>query len=435
MKPEAIRQLIFEWQERVMTRQGVERQLEPYILDCFGSRPIKIITGFRRSGKSFLTQQVARKLITRGAVPRENLLYLNFEDYRLQECVTPGDLDQIFTLFMQTTVPGHRLVIFDEIQNVPDWDRFVRTLYEREDDLELLLTGSNSELLSTELGSNLAGRFIEFFLFPFSFKEFLLYRNELPKNIREFERRLPAMTRLLNEYLVYGGLPEVFDIPRGEAKVSYLSGVLTKVILDDVVKRFRVEHVGLLEKLLSYLLATVGNVTSYAALVKRSANLGIPVKNSTVVDYVSYLQKSFALFETNKFSWKQSRHFSSTKKYYAVDTGLASIVRPAEENHAFRLENLVFLELKRRGLEVCYGSSDSGRELDFLARTADGWEQYQVTDTLTDQNRRRELGSFALAAPHLGNSQTVLTLDDADDVITHEGLQISRKGIIRWLVA
>lgn len=416
-----------------MTRQGVERNLEPRILACFGSRPIKIVTGFRRSGKSFLTQQIARKLVTSGAIPRENVLYLNLEDYRLLECVTPGHLDQIFTLFVQTTVAGRRLVIFDEIQNVPDWDRFIRTLYEREENLEMLLTGSNSELLSAELGSNLAGRFIEFFLLPFSFREFLQYRNELPKNMRDFDRRLPAMNRLFNEYLCYGGLPEVFDIPSGEAKLSYLSGVLTKVVLDDVVKRFRVEHVGLLEKLLTYILATVGNVTSYAALVKKSAAMGVPLKNSTVIDYVSYLQKSFTLFETGKFSWKQSRHFATSKKYYAVDTGLASIVRPVEENRSFRLENIVFLELKRRGAEIFYGSSDSGREIDFLTRTGDGWEQYQVADTLTDENRKRELGAFALAAPHLGNGRVLLTLDDAEEMMSYEGMDVRRRNIVRWL--
>jgi predicted AAA+ superfamily ATPase len=434
MEDSVVRKLIFEWQERVMTRQGVERQMEPRILDCFGSRPIKIITGFRRSGKSFLTQQIARKLVTAASVPRENVLYLNLEDYRLQECVTPGQLDQIFTLFMQTTIPGHRLVIFDEIQNVPSWDRFIRTLYEREDNLEMILTGSNSELLSAELGSNLAGRFIEFFLHTFSFREFLQYRNELPKNRREFDRRMPIMNRLFNEYLSYGGLPEVFDIPSGEAKLSYLSGVLTKVILDDVVKRFRVEHVGLLEKLLTYLLATVGNVTSYAALVKKSAALGVPLKFSTVVDYVSYLQKSFALFETEKFSWKQSRHFATTRKYYAVDTGLASIVRPVEENRSFRLENIVFLELKRRSADVFFGSSDSGREIDFLTRTGAGWEQYQVTDTLTGENRKRELGAFALAAPYLGSGQVLLTLDDVEETILYEGLEVRRCNIVRWLV-
>jgi len=434
MTPENTRQLIFEWQQRVMTRQGVPRLMEPRVLESFGSRPIKIITGFRRSGKSFLTQRIARQLVTSGAVPQENVLYLNFEDYRLLECVTPEQLDQIFTLFSQTTVNGRRLVIFDEIQNVQNWDRFVRTLYEREDDLEIVLTGSNSELLSAELGSNLAGRFIEFFLLPFSFREFLLYRNALPKGAREFERRQPLIQRHFNEYLNFGGLPEVFDIPSGEAKLSYLSGVLTKVVLDDVVKRFRVEHVGLLEKLLRYLLATVGNITSYAALVKKSAALGVPLKNSTVIDYVAYLQKSFALFEVGKFSWKQSRHFSTSRKYYAIDTGLASIVRPVEENRSFRLENIVFLELKRRGAEVFYGSSDSGREIDFLTRSDEGWAQYQVADTLTDENRKRELGAFTLAAPHISGCTTLLTLDAVEDTLQYDGLEIKRQNLIKWLV-
>ena len=434
MKPETIRQLIFEWQDRVMTRQGVERQIEPRILESLGSRPMKIVTGFRRSGKSFLTQRIARQVVTSGAVPRENILYLNLEDYRLLECVTPEHLDQVFTLFGQTTVAGRRLVIFDEIQNVRSWDRFIRTLYEREEDLDIILTGSNSELLSAELGSNLAGRFIEFFLLPFSFREYLSYRNEPTASARDLNRRMPALNRHFTEYLAFGGLPEVFDIPAGEAKLSYLSGVLTKVVLDDVVKRFRVEHVGVLEKLLTYLLATVGNVTSYATLAKKSAAMGVPLKNSTVIDYVSYLRKAFALYEVGRFSWKQSRHFATTRKYYAVDTGLASIVRPVDENRSFRLENVVCLELLRRGADLFYGSSDTGREIDFLSRLGDQWRQYQVADTLTDENRKRELGAFALAAPHLGDDRTLLTLDDDEGALVHDGVEVRRRNLVKWLL-
>jgi hypothetical protein len=434
MRHETIRQLIFEWQDRVMTRQGVARLLEPRVRETLGSRPMKIITGFRRSGKSFLTQRIARHAVSSGFVPRENILYLNLEDYRLLDCVSPEDLEQVFTLFDQTAVAGRRLVIFDEIQNVRSWDRFMRTLYEREENLDIILTGSNSELLSAELGSNLAGRFIEFFLLPFSFREYLAYRNEEPTSSREVDRRMPALNRHFTEYLTYGGLPEVFDIPSGEAKLSYLSGVLTKVVLDDVVKRFRVEHVGVLEKLLTYLLATVGNVTSYAALAKKSASLGVALKNSTVIDYVSYLRKAFALHEVGRFSWKQSRHFATTRKYYAIDTGLASIVRPVDENRSFRLENCVCLELLRRGAEVCYGSSDTGREIDFLARSGGQWQQYQVADTLTDENRRRELGAFVLAAPHLGDNRTLLTLDTDEGAIRHEGHEIRRSNLVKWLL-
>ena len=334
MLQENIRPLIFEWQERVMTRTGVARRLETAVLAAAGSRPMKIITGFRRAGKSFLTQRIARQLVESGAIPRENVLYLNLEDYRLLECVTPEQLDRVFALFEQTTVPGRRLAIFDEIQNVRHWDRFLRTLYEREENLEVIVTGSNSELLSAELGSNLAGRFIEFFLLPFSFGEFLDYRGETPGGEKETSRRMPLLSRRFGEYLSFGGLPEVFDIPSPEAKISYLSGVLTKVVLDDVVKRFRVEHIGVLEKLLAYLLATVGNVTTHAALARKSVALGVPLKNATVIDYVSYLRKSFALMEVGKFSWKQSRHFATTRKYFAVDPGLATIV-PARGRESF----------------------------------------------------------------------------------------------------
>lgn len=434
MLQEAIRPLIFEWQERVMTRAGVARRLEPAVLAATGSRPMKIITGFRRVGKSFLTQRIARQLVESGAIPRENVLYLNLEDYRLMECVTPEQLDRVFALFEQTTVTGRRLAIFDEIQNVRHWDRFLRTLYEREDNLEIIVTGSNSELLSAELGSNLAGRFIEFRLLPFSFGEFLDYRGERPDGEKEAGRRMPLLSRRFTEYLSFGGLPEVFDIPSPDARISYLSGVLTKVVLDDVVKRFRVEHIGVMEKLLAYLLATVGNVTTHAALARKSEALGVPLKNATVIDYVSYLRKSFALMEVGKFSWKQSRHFATTRKYYTVDPGLATMVRPVEENLSFRLENVIFLELVRRGYEVFFGSGDGGREIDFLARSGGAWLQCQVTDTLTPENRKRELGAFTLAAPYLGGERLLLSRDDVEEDMVIHGVAVRRRNLIRWLL-
>lgn len=205
-------------------------------------------------------------------------------------------------------------------------------------------------------------------------------------------------------------------------------------MLDDVVKRFRVEHIGVLEKLLAYLLATAGNVTTHAALARKSAALGVPLKNATVIDYVSYLRKSLALMEVGKFSWKQSRHFTTTRKYYAVDPGLATIVRPVEENLSYRLENVVFLELVRRGYEVFFGSGDAGREIDFLARSPAGWLQCQVTDTLTPENRKRELGAFVLAAPYLEGERLLLSRDEVEEDLVTNGVAVRRRNLIRWLL-
>ena len=257
MNNDILSAVIFEWQNLIQRRQGVVRGLEAKLLGAMGSRPIKIVTGFRRSGKSFLVQQVVGRLVREGRVDPANVLYLNLEDFRLMEVTTPERLNQVYELFLSLSArPGKKLLVFDEIQNVKDWDRFIRTIYEKDSgDIEIILTGSNSELLSSELGSNLAGRFIEFFLLPFSFREFLAYRSVKVEDKAGYLRNKREISALFTEYLNHGGFPEVFDIPSPESKLSYLSGIVSKVILDDVVRRFKVDNVTLLEKLFHYLMA------------------------------------------------------------------------------------------------------------------------------------------------------------------------------------
>lgn len=439
MNNETLAAVFFEWQRLVQQRVGIRRHLEGPIFQAMGSRPIKIVTGFRRSGKSFLVQQVARRLLDEGRIEPANLLYLNLEDFRLMEVTTPDRLNQVYELFLNTSArPGKRLLIFDEIQNVPDWDRFIRTIYERDGETtEIVLTGSNSELLSSELGSNLAGRFIEFSLLPFSFREFLAYRGISVTEQADYYRRRQELHRLFSEYLIHGGLPEMFDIPAQESRLSYLSGIVSKVILDDVVRRFRVDNVPLLEKLFHYLMAGAGCVTTFAALTRRARALGIRTKPETIIAYCGYLLKTFALCEVNRFSWKQNRVFSDTRKYYSIDPGLISLYRSPQENLALRLEHAVYLELRRRGATVFYGTNDTGRELDFLA--SDGgrnFDRYQVAVSLTTNDERRELGAFALADSYLqAGNNFLLSQDEGEEIRDWQGVKILRLHLVKWLLA
>lgn len=438
MNSETLSIVLFEWQSLIRQRSGVTRQVEKNIVGAIGSKPIKIVTGFRRSGKSFLVQQVARRLLDGGVIEPANLLYLNLEDFRLMEITSPAALNQAYELFLTSSAkPGRKLLIFDEIQNVPDWDRFIRTIYERDGaDIEIILTGSNSELLSSELGTNLAGRYIEFSLLPFSFRAFLTYRGITIGDEGDYFRQRQEIHRLFNEYLRYGGLPEVFDINGAEARLSYLSGIVSKVILDDVVRRFQVSNIVLLEKLFHYLMAGAGNVTTFASLVRRAKALGIRTKPETVINYCSYLLKSFALCEINRFSWKQNRVFSDTRKYYSVDPGLVSLYSSMAESHSARLENVVFLELKRRGLEIFFGTNDTGRELDFLASKGDRhFDRYQVAVTLTADDERRELGAFSLADPYLKTGDNIfLSLDEGEEGLRWQDVKINSNNLIRWLL-
>jgi len=298
------------------------------------------------------------------------------------------------------------------------------------------MTGSNSSLLSSELGSNLAGRFIEFFLYPFSFREFLDYRKALPDTQADLLRNRLEISALFMEYLSFGGLPEVFDITAAESKRSYLSGIISKVILDDVVRRFRIDDIALLEKLFHYLMAGVGSVITFASLARKARALGIQTKNETIIAYCNYLLKSFAILEISRFNWSYGRIFSDSRKYYSIDVGLITLYRAPEENLSLRLEYVVLHELLRRQNKVCYGAGNSGREIDFMV-SASGrtYDKYQVTVSLTPEEEKRELGAFTAADPYLqGGVNLLLSLDEDEKPHRRRETTIQRANLVRWLL-
>lgn len=438
MDKEAVLTIIYEWQKIVNSRDGVERNIEPQLLSSFGSKPIKIVTGFRRAGKSFLLQRIAKQLIQTNHIKQENLLYLNFEDYRLMGVNDPSKLGELFDVFISDiSTAGKKLIIFDEIQNIENWDKFIRTLHEKSSDVDIYLTGSNSELLSSEIGSNLSGRFIEFFLFPFSFDEFLRFNHLNITTEKAYQQNKQAIDKLFAEYIRFGGLPEIFSITDNDARISYLSGIVTKVILDDIVKRFKVSNIDVLEKLFVYLICTIGQVISYTSLKNRLSGLGLKIKLETVITYIDYFTKVFSVIGLRKFSWNQNKIFEHSQKFYAIDPGLLSLYRPIEENYAFRLENIIFLELRRRFKNDCYyGINDSGKEIDFLINAEKRrWDKYQVTLELNEENMKRELDVFALSDKHLEKGKNVLlSLKDHDQSQTYNNIDIDVKNIIKWLL-
>ncbi len=439
MENDELSVIIYEWQTFLLSQdQGIEREAEKLILESIGSKPMKIITGFRRTGKSFIVQRIARQLVNAQKYSKENLLYLNFEDFRLAEVLNPKDLSRIYEFFLtRIAKKGKKLLILDEIQNVTGWDKWIRTMYEKEKDIEIILTGSNSQLLSQELGTNLAGRFIEFFIFPFSFREFLRYRQMEVSHKEDYFRNRQEIISQFYEFLKFGGLPEVLDIRNEESKLSYLQGIITKVILDDVIKRFKIENINLLEKLLSYLLSTAGNMGAYTKLKNKIQAYGLyDIKLETIMKYVNYLTKPFALVELNKFDWKQSKVFSTSKKFYSIDTGLLSLYRPFNENYPYRLENVLFLELKRSNREMYYGLIENNSEIDFLTHShLEDWHLYQVTAELKEENLKRELNAFYLADKYLKEGKcTVFTLEEDQKSFTFKGVEIQQRNIIQYLL-
>ena len=437
MEKDDIIRLIAEWQNRILRIQGIYREYLDALHATIGSKPIKIITGFRRSGKSFLVQLAARKLIENNTFSVSNILYLNFEDFRLAGINTPEKLDTFYRVFRSEIADGKKkLLIFDEIQNVNNWDRFIRTIYETDHDVEIILTGSNSRLLSSEIGSNLAGRFIELSILPFDFTEYLRYMDTKISDVADYFRNQEKIHYHFSQYVKFGGLPEILSINSETARFSYIEGIISKVILDDIIKRFNIKHTTVVEKTLFYLFSAIGNIISFTKISNYLKRLDISIKNETLIKYVQYMLTTFAIYETNKFDWKLGKLFGTTRKYYAVDTGVVNLYPGMVSNYSKQLENIVFLKLKRNRKQIYFGALPSGKEIDFITQTANGeFEKYQVTQTLHKDNYDRELSSFLLQNTYLKDGKNILlTLDENEEEIDYQDAKVLKKNLIRWLL-
>lgn len=409
---ENIQEVIIKYQNLILKAEGVERQYQASIINSLNSKPLKIITGCRRSGKSFLVKQVLKQLIQDKKILLENILYLNLEDFALRHINNIETLNQVIEFFFSITQKNtKRILVLDEIQNIKEWDKLIRTLYEfNNGDYEIILTGSNSELLSSELGTNLAGRFVEFKIYPFSFKEFLQYQKLDIDNETDFLRHKEDINRYFHDYMRYGGLPEVFAIQEEGTKYSYIEGIISKVILDDVIERFKVKNTHLIEAILQYLLSNIGNPSNQQKIKTYIQSQGFDIDEDTLANYINYYTKTFLIYEVQKFDWKTTKVFNSSKKYYSVDLGPTNIYQPLSGNYGKQLENLVFLELKRRNPLGQIYYAKNGREIDFIVRHCRSkiFDKYQVTYELNSDNKEREVSAFTIADQYLSQGENFL---------------------------
>jgi predicted AAA+ superfamily ATPase len=351
---------------------------------------IKIITGPRRSGKSVFALQLLEGI---------NFAYLNFDDERLLE---EKDYDR-FMKTIREVYGDTRFLLFDEIQNLPRWELFVNRLHRR--GLNLVLTGSNSRLLSRELASHLTGRYIPFQVLPFSFRESLKAKEfSLGNNLLTQEDQ-GLLLNQLDEYMRTGGYPEV--VVKGIEAKSYLGTLFEGILFRDVVKRYNVRYSKKLHDLGLYFLTNHSKEFTYTSLKKaltfRSTH--------TVENYTGYLEEAFLLFCVQRYSTKVKEQMKSPQKIYGYDTGLVDAVKFKQTPDAGRLmENLVAVELLRKGKEIYYFRTPDGKEVDFAVKEGLRVEELlQVCYGVDDpQTRKREISGLLKAAKETGCKKLVI---------------------------
>ncbi len=368
---------------------------------------IKAVVGFRRSGKSFLLKILTKSLLKK-RVPISNIFYLNFENDLLNNIKTVSDLRNVWEVYLREIANlDHPIyIIWDEIQLILGWEKLIRSLFEQ-GKYNIFISGSNSNLLSGELSSSLSGRSLKLEIKPFSFLEYLDY---LKIDSDSYYLQKQKIDQAFAVYLQRGGIAEQFGLDE-EFLLNYQSGLVQKIILDDIIKRYAIDNVNVLQEVFEFISGNITSTISLRKIVNRLLEQGLKVSAATIDNYINYWQTSYAIEKLNKFDYRLSRVFNRTSKYYVIDNLL---IKGREESNEKRLENLVYIELTRRyGREnVYFGQDPNGYEIDFVAKLEDKFMFFQVCIELNDKNAKREFGNLELINKYIKGVGTVLFLDD-----------------------
>lgn len=391
-----LKEIVIDQNRAETGKKLIARDVFPKMEEYANNPFIVIITGIRRSGKSTLLGQIREK---------HPGYYLNFDDDRLVK-FSLDDFQVLYEMFME--LYGEKDVFyFDEIQNVNGWERFVRRLHDR--GKKVFVTGSNASMLSRELGTRLTGRHLPINLFPFSFREFLRLKGmEMSKNDVYLAEKKAAARRYFGEFLMNGGMPEYLLT----GNKDYLKTLYENILYRDIIVRYRIANEKALKELVNLVSSNISKEISFNS-IKKTLNLG---SSTTVKDYFDYLENSFLVFLVPKFDYSLKKQIYSNKKVYFIDTALAAFVGYRTSKDTGRLlENLVFIELKRRGKDVYYHRVR--RECDFLVKEREKVVMaVQVASELDEGNVKRETEGLVEAMDAHGlNEGLIITLDAEEE--------------------
>ena len=377
---------------------------------------IKVLIGIRRSGKSVLLTQIMDEL-KNSNIDDNHIIYMNFEDLDNEEYTDYKKLNKYIKEKIKDKDKYY--IFFDEIQNVDSWEKVVNSLRASEN-TSLFITGSNSDLLSSDLATHIAGRYVSFKITPFTFKEVCELLNIKDKNEIENE---------FLDYLKWGGMPQRFMQIDENSKKTYLNDIYDSIIVKDIINRFNIKDLDLLNRIVTYLITTPSQTFSPENLKKYFESISRSVSLETIYNYLDYLVRANLISKAERYDIRGKRILTGKYKYYLTDLGFTNILSEGKKAQiGAYLENIVYNELISRGYTVNVGSIDSG-EVDFVATKFEEKIYIQVAYLLSDQNIiDREFKAYEKIADNY--PKYVLTMDKIG--MSQNG--IIHQNIIEWLL-
>lgn len=377
---------------------------------------IKVITGMRRCGKSVLMKQIIDELLERN-VEKSHIIYINFEDVENSFIVDFMDLNNYIKSLMKDSDKYY--LLFDEIQMIKEWERAVNS-FKATLNVSIFITGSNSKLLSSELATLLSGRYVSFKIAPFSFNEVVDLKNISERN---------EIEECFSDYLLWGGLPQRFELNDIEKVKVYLNDVFNSIVLKDIVKRNGITNVTLFQRIMEYLVTNPSQTFSPTNMMNEFTKEEIPVSSKTVYECLDYAESSLLMSKACTYDVRGKRILSRKDKYYLADLGIGQILNKNKKMQmGAYLENVVYNELLYRGYDVSVGNNN-GKEIDFIATKYKEKIYIQVCYILADDSViEREFGAYSMIDDNY--PKYVISMDKFD--FSQNG--IIHKNIIDWLL-
>ena len=376
---------------------------------------IKILTGIRRCGKSTVLEMFKNELLKNG-VDENQIIFINFEDYENKSLRNP---DVLYNHIKKLLTPKMNYIFLDEIQRVENFPEVVDSLYIK-DNVDLYLTGSNSSLLSSKIATLISGRYVEIKMQPFSFAEFVMATGQSEN-----------LSKAYRQYIETSSFPYVLELLQTPQEInSYLEGIYNTILVKDIIDRKKIADTNVLKSVTQFIFDNIGLELSSKRIADTLTSNGRKSDPKTIEKYVSSLEESFIINKASRYNIKGKEYLKSLEKYYVSDIGLRNFMlgkKAMDVGHI--LENIIYLELLRRGYSVYVGKIDD-MEIDFVAQNQQGNFYIQVAASVRDENTlKRELRS--LQAIKDNYPKILLTLDD-DPECDYEG--ITRKNALDWLV-
>jgi predicted AAA+ superfamily ATPase len=431
---ETIKTILYSWIDRKFP-EIIPRDVNLGSYLDMKPRKVLVITGFRRVGKTYLLLQLLNELMKKK--DKEQAVYINFDDERIPE--RTDFLTQLLPTIRQTFSKEPEYIFLDEIQNMPDWSRWLRRIYDSED-LRIFVTGSSSKVSSREIPTELRGRCLEIKVFPLSFGEFLGFRDtDIDiKAVKYSENERTKLVKMLDEFLNYGGMPEVVLAPK-EKKFEILQQYFGTVVRRDIIERYRVKNEVGLKTMLKLLL----NSTQYSIsrMYDTLKSLNYSIGKTTLLNYLNYVESSYFIHSLSIFSPKVKDQLQYARKVYFIDNGFINALSTRLSKNMGRLyENIVAIELLRRSSkkekELYYWKDRLGKEVDFVVK--DGLKIKQLIQVCYDidnyDTKKREIDALLKSSNELKCKDLLVITRDNEGTEEHKNRKINLVPLWKWLL-